>query len=145
VAGWLAAFGIGLAVAFMTVMMGLMSFGRAFKLKDVRSGQIWRDIIEFQRGQEPFILACVDALALIAERAPSPESRQLLPQFHALSADDVHLTQRTRAAVINAAERLDAATRNLAELPTPACAPETSTESLPVTTEERVQTVSAGG
>jgi hypothetical protein len=145
VVGWLAAFGIGVAVAFMTVMIGIMSLGKAFKLKDVKSGQIWRDILEFQRGQEPFILACVDALAAITERAPTPESRQLLRELHALSADDVHLTRASRTAVVNAAERLDAATRSLAELPTPAAALEPSTESLPVTAEEPVQTVTLGG
>jgi hypothetical protein len=131
-------------VAVMIVLIGVLSFGQAFKLTDIKPWKIWHDIVEAQRGEEPFVAACVEALAAITERAPAPESRRLLDELRALAADEMHLTRATRAAVADAADRLEAATLALAELPAPAAALEPSTESLPVSSEP-AQTARLGG
>ena len=143
--GWVRVGGLGLAVGVMIVVIGILSLGQAFKLKDVKPGKIWSDIVGFQRGEEPFVRACVEAIAAIAERAPTPESRRFLDQLHALANDEVHLAPATRTAIAASAERLDAATRRLAELPVPSEAEPPRVNELPVPAGEASQPLTAGG
>lgn len=141
VLGWLAVVGLGSLVAVMIVLIGVLSFGQAFKLTDIKPWEIWRSIVGAQRGEEPFIGACVEALAAISERDPWPGRRELIGEFRALATDETHLTRSTRAKIAGAAERLDLATRELTGLPTPAAAPTPTAESLPVETATRIVTL----
>lgn len=80
--------------------------------------------------------AISEALIRIAERHPSPQLRELLPELRALSADRIHQDQSARQASRAAAQRIDALTEALKNLPITSHASVPDPASLPVIAEQ---------
>jgi hypothetical protein len=79
--------------------------------------------------------ALIDALLTIGERSPTPELRAALPDLRAVSADVFQQAQNTRLLSRRAADRLEALTERLKDLPLTAQAPAASPDSLPRSAE----------
>lgn len=71
------------------------------------------------------------ALSQIAERSPTPELREALPDLHDIAADPILQDKRSRAASRAAARKIDALTRKLDALPVTASAPRLNEATLP--------------
>jgi len=77
--------------------------------------------------------AISEALIGIAERHPSPQLRELLPELRALSADRIHQDQHARHASRAAAQRIEVLTEALKNLPISSHASIPDAATLPVT------------
>lgn len=88
--------------------------------------------IRERRKQSKVVCAITDALVMIAERNPRPEMHQLVPELQAVAGDRVQHEPATREASRRAAERIEALTIRLHNLPVAAGAPSGSgVETLP--------------
>lgn len=81
--------------------------------------------------QSIMLPAITKALTLIAERTPTPELRNVLPDLKAITADVLQQSKTTRAASRQAAQRIEALTEQLKNLPLPAAAPVPDADTLP--------------
>ncbi len=75
--------------------------------------------------------AITEALARIAECNPTPELRSIIPDLKAIAADGMNYGKQTRAASRQAAQRIEALTEKLKNLPLPAAAPAPDVATLP--------------
>lgn len=71
------------------------------------------------------------ALARIAERNPTPELTQVLPDLHEIAADPVLQDKRSRATSRAAARKIQTLTTKLDALPVTASAPALNPDALP--------------
>jgi hypothetical protein len=71
------------------------------------------------------------ALSQIAERSPTPELREVLPDLHEIAADPILQDQRSRATSRAAARKIEVLTAKLDALPVTASAPGLNPETLP--------------
>ncbi|HTE18392.1 MAG TPA: HEAT repeat domain-containing protein [Armatimonadota bacterium] len=78
-----------------------------------------------------FCPVITEALARIAERHPTLELRNVLPDLRAVAADPLQQEKGTRAASRAAADRIDALTEKLQSLPLPASTPAPDVAALP--------------
>lgn len=72
-----------------------------------------------------------DALAKIAERSPTPQLREALPDLHDIAADQLQQDKRTRATSRAAARKIEALTVKLGELPVTSEVPASDSATLP--------------
>lgn len=79
--------------------------------------------------------AIAEALTRIVERTPTPDLRAILPELKAIAFDIVHQDKSTRAASRQAAQRIEALTEQLKNLPLPAAAPLSDAATLPRITD----------
>jgi hypothetical protein len=71
------------------------------------------------------------SLAQIAERAPAPELRAILPDLKVVAADVLQQDRQTRAMSRQVAQKIEALTEQLKNLPLPASAPAPDAATLP--------------
>lgn len=115
-----------LIIAFFT---GLAAIGAAGAF-----GCLGSFIYHYYNGRRQigkFCQVIAQALAQIAERAPTPELRAALPDLKAVSADVIQQDEKTRTASRRAAHRIKVLTERLKNLPLPASAPAPDTTTLP--------------
>jgi hypothetical protein len=84
-----------------------------------------------RRKQSKVACAITEALVLIAERNPRPEMHQLVPELRAVAGDRVQHEQATRDASRRAAERIEALTAAVHNLPVVAATPRADPSTLP--------------
>lgn len=84
-----------------------------------------------RRQREDLLAAISEALAAIAERAPSPVARAAIRELKVLAADVVQQQSECRWACVKAAERIDRATRDLQRLPVASQEPAATADRLP--------------
>ncbi|HTE16881.1 MAG TPA: hypothetical protein VK689_00695, partial [Armatimonadota bacterium] len=84
-----------------------------------------------RRSQGRLCEAITQALVQIAERHPTPELREVLPDLQAVAADIIQQEQSTRQKSKAAAARIDALTEKLKSLPVPASTPAPDGTALP--------------
>ena len=123
---------VGLVVIPLFVVagfMGLAAVGAAGAF-----GGLGSFIYHYYNGRRQiskFCQAIATALSQIAERNPSPELRVILPDLKAIAADVLQQDRQTRAASRQAAQRIEALTEQLKNLPLPASAPPPDAATLP--------------
>lgn len=83
--------------------------------------------------------AIADALMYIAERSSAPELRVAIHQLRTHAADIFHTDKHTRVALNRAAQRIEALTEHLKNLPLPAAAPAPDAATLPRTVDAPAQ------
>ncbi|HTE16853.1 MAG TPA: HEAT repeat domain-containing protein [Armatimonadota bacterium] len=84
-----------------------------------------------RRSQGRLCEAITQAVVQIAERHPTPELREVLPDLEAVAADIIQQEQSTRQKSRAAAARIEALTEKAKSLPMPASAPEPDGDTLP--------------
>jgi HEAT repeat protein len=92
-----------------------------------------------RRSQSKLCQAFTETLVRIAERNPTPELRNILPDLKAIAVDVLHQEESTRTTSRQAARRIEALTEQLKSLPLPAAAPAPDAATLPRTTDAPAQ------
>lgn len=82
--------------------------------------------------------AISEALIQITAKDPTPAVREVLPELDVLATDSLQQDRQTRAALREAARRIEALTENLRSLPIAAEAPEPEVATLPTPAHPRV-------
>jgi hypothetical protein len=100
-------------------------------------------LIGLRRDQEPFVCACITALSRIAERDATPSSRAIVPFLQGIAVDPLHHSFYTRTSALRAAERIEAVTAQIKQIPLPSTPPSTPVAELPLAASgERTPTTS---
>lgn len=89
------------------------------------------DFFHYRRRQNEYCETIAKALVRIAERSPSPQLRDALPDLGAVAGDFIQQDSRTRETARAVAQRIEALTAKLRNLPAPAHAPEADVSALP--------------
>jgi hypothetical protein len=118
-------------------MLGLMIWGTFaakvggfFGFTNVFS-QVPAIYIRARRAQSKVACAITEALVRIAERNPRPEMHQLVPELRAVAGDRVQHEPATRDASRRAADRIEALTAAVHNLPVAAATPRMDPSTLP--------------
>jgi hypothetical protein len=129
---------IGVLVAgALLVLLGLMLWGSAAAKAGSFCGfasvfsQVPANYIRARRAESKVACAITEALVMIAERNPRPEMHQLVPELRAVARDRVQHEPATRDASRRAAERIEALTAAVHNLPVAAATPRMDPSTLP--------------
>jgi hypothetical protein len=94
-----------------------------------------------RRKRSKVACAVTEALVKIAEANPRPELHRLVRDLRATAGDRLQQEKETRAASLRAADRIEALTATLRDLPMPAATPETDPRVLPLPTSQEAPAV----
>lgn len=130
--------GVAAVAALVILALGLVTGVLAFQAFGVIGGlvnlvaSIVRGYLKRSRANSPVVRAITGALARIAEQNPTPELSTAVADLEAVAADAVHQDRQTRTVSREAAEKIEALTERIKNLPLIAAPPETGTADLPL-------------
>lgn len=120
-----------LALGLVTGVVALKAFGAIGGMVNLGAA-IVRGYLKRSRANSPVVQAITGALARIAEQNPTPELSTAVADLQAVAADAVHQDRQTRATSREAAEKIEALTERIKNLPLIAAPPERGTADLPL-------------
>ena len=125
---------VGLVLAVLLVGLLILLRGQGWQL--LKGLAVWyEDLVRYvreRRSATQVMAAIAMALAVLAEKAPDPRMREVLPDLEMVGMDLMHHDARSREMNRMAVHRIDVLTRHLKDLPLPSQPPAPDMEALPI-------------